>query len=169
MTDRTLSEVIRRTGAKKRSLQLWTDAGIVRVAPSTDRAGSGVHRRYEEGEERLIAILAGLAKLNVPIGWLKYFASEFRKRFANEIRSHDHPTVSKNNIRALERASAGIGNNFLLFSHAGTALFFELISVDGDSAPIDLVRYFREGTALGEATGFIGILDLNVCLKGLRE
>ena len=36
-------------GANKRQVQIWTDAGILRCLPETDRQGRGRQRLYDPG------------------------------------------------------------------------------------------------------------------------
>jgi hypothetical protein len=42
----TLADVVRESSAKRRSVQLWPDADIIRADSSTDRKGTGTHRRF---------------------------------------------------------------------------------------------------------------------------
>jgi DNA-binding transcriptional MerR regulator len=71
----TLAEVVARTGAKRRAVQLWADGGVIESTAETDRAGTGVHRVYDESQVQIAAILAALANnISMPIGELQQLA-----------------------------------------------------------------------------------------------
>ncbi len=164
---RTLSEVAKRTGAKRRSVQLWADAGIIRPVKGTDRAGTGVHRRFSIEEVRLIALLVPLAKWGVPIGWLRYFASEFRRALAEGGRDRFPASPTRERLaRALSRATEGKGKNYLLFMHQVKSLWFEVITDEEGPSSVDLPRYFASPVT---TSSMMGVLDLNASLRGLSE
>ncbi len=165
--DRTLSEVVKLTGAKRRSVQLWADAGAIRLVEGTDRAGTGVHKRFSVGEVRIIALLMPLAKWGVPIGWLRYFASEFRKALAKSTAIRGSRYTTKERLaRALRRAIAGEGKNYLLFMHQEKALWFEVITDEESPARVNLSKCFE---GLLSTYSMMGVLDLNACLHGLGD
>lgn len=64
----TASEIVEKTGGKLRPLMLWADAGAIQAIPMTNRAGSGVHRRFAWPEVRIAAALAIIAPFRLPIG-----------------------------------------------------------------------------------------------------
>jgi hypothetical protein len=68
--DFSLSDLENLTGAKRRSIQLWADAGVIRPYPRTDRRGTGTHRRFSRDEAIIGCIIAGLANRQRPIGEL---------------------------------------------------------------------------------------------------
>jgi hypothetical protein len=78
MTEYTLSELSKATGAKPRSIQLWADAGIIKAAAATERAGSGTHRRFNRQEAVIACILAPFAEQKVAIGGLSQIARGLR-------------------------------------------------------------------------------------------
>jgi DNA-binding transcriptional MerR regulator len=74
MTEYTLSELAKITGAKPRSIQLWADAGIIKAAAATERAGSGTHRRFSRQEAVIACVLATFADQKIAIGGLSQIA-----------------------------------------------------------------------------------------------
>jgi hypothetical protein len=167
----TLSEIVKFTGAKRRSVQLWADAGIVMAVEGTDRAGTGIHRRFEISEVRLIALLVPLAAMGVPIGWLRYFARSFREAFQYDSlkRSRSMNAKERNRIimaRAFERAADGDGHNYLLFTHGKNSLWFDVVTDEESPASVSLPLCF-DAPQLAGPSSFVGVLDLNVTLKEL--
>lgn len=74
----TLADLERITGAKRRSLQLWADAGAIRPEGQS-HAGTGRHRLFSDDETRVAAILAIIASRQIAIGQLVKYAVETRK------------------------------------------------------------------------------------------
>jgi len=166
--DWTLSKVVEVTGAKRRSVQLWADAGIIHAVEGTDRAGTGVHRRFDSNEVKLIALLVPLAKWGVPIGWLRHFAKSFREAFQFEEGGAKRVPMSAEIARAFERAAAGDGKNYLVFAHSEKVLSFDIITDEHGPAYIDPARIEDEWMFL-EGNIVIGILNLNASLRGLEQ
>jgi hypothetical protein len=76
--DFSLSDLEDLTAAKRRSIQLWADAGVIRAYPRTDRRGTGTHRRFSRDEAIIGCIIAGLANRQRPIGELLRLSSVIR-------------------------------------------------------------------------------------------
>ena len=76
--DFSLSDLENLTGAKRRSIQLWADAGVIRAYPRTDRRGTGTHRRFSRDEAIVGCIIAGLAIRQRPIGELLRLSNVIR-------------------------------------------------------------------------------------------
>ena len=55
-------------GARKRQVQIWTDAGILRCLSGTDRQGRGKQRLYDPSEKGFAALAARMADVKTPIG-----------------------------------------------------------------------------------------------------
>ncbi len=164
---RTLSEVVSLTGAKRRSVQIWADRGVIRPVRGTEDAGTGVHRQFSIDEVRLVALLAPLSHLGLPVGWLRYFSAEFRKALHRSAREHrDRAGTREQLARALHRAVANEGRNYLLFTHKEKSLWFEVITDDERAPIVDLGLCFE--APLGTER-FMGVLDLNACLRGLGD
>jgi hypothetical protein len=74
----TLADLERVTGAKRRSLQLWADAGVIEAERGTDRAGSGRHRLFPRKQAIVACIIRGFAERQMAIGELLSIADEIR-------------------------------------------------------------------------------------------
>lgn len=74
----TLQDLVRFTGAKRRSVQLWAEAGAIVAAPATERAGAGVHRSFSEDEVVVACVVAAFAQDNAPIGFLLRVGKDIR-------------------------------------------------------------------------------------------
>jgi hypothetical protein len=66
----TLADITKMTGAKRRSVQLWAEAGAIVAARATERQGSGVHREFDMDEAIVACVVAEIARFGVPIGKL---------------------------------------------------------------------------------------------------
>jgi hypothetical protein len=76
--DYALADLAQVTGAKRRSLQLWADAGVIRAEKSTDRGGSGTHRRFSRDEAIIACIVHGFALHQIAIGELLIISGKVR-------------------------------------------------------------------------------------------
>ena len=159
--DRTLGEVVKLTGAKRRSVQLWADSGVINAVAGTDRAGTGRHRRFAEDEVRLISLLVPLAKLGVPIGWLKSFACGFRKALSGN-------DFSKNSNRVIQRAARGEGRNYLVFTFGEKWLGFDFVTDENGDPMIDPRMGLSFVTENMEAP-FLGVIDISAAFRSLNE
>lgn len=68
--DYSLADVVQITGGKRRSVQLWAEAGAIVAYPKTDKRGTGTHRRFSRDEVIIACCLNGLARRQVGIGEL---------------------------------------------------------------------------------------------------
>lgn len=84
MTDFSLADLTALTGAKRRSVQLWAEAGVLQADLSTERAGTGVHRRFARDEAMVALLVAPFADLRVSIGMLKLLGDQFRQLIAGQ-------------------------------------------------------------------------------------
>lgn len=66
-------------GATKRQVQLWTDAGVIKCLPETDRQGRGRQRLYPTEELPFAAIAHFLSVYQIPIGRLKFYMDLVRQ------------------------------------------------------------------------------------------
>jgi hypothetical protein len=76
----SLSDLAKISGAKRRSVQLWAEGGALLVEPGSDRMGRGTHRKFQQIEAVIAAILARLAPWNISIGRLKRIAEGLRSQ-----------------------------------------------------------------------------------------
>jgi hypothetical protein len=82
--DYSLADVVNISGGKRRSVQLWADAGAIRALPRTDRRGTGTHRRFSRDEVIIACCLNGLARRQVGIGELARIGKALRKLLGQE-------------------------------------------------------------------------------------
>ena len=103
--------VASRVFATKRQVQLWTDGGAIRCLPETDRQGRGRQRLYDPAELPYVALVSYLAKFQVQIGFLKYFA-EWARHY-----TWDEPPCGKSGEfqRWCRRALKGEVESYILF------------------------------------------------------
>lgn len=89
-----LKTLIAHTNESARALQYWSDLGIIRAEPTTDKKGRGRHREYQVDELNFALIAAQLNKLRIPLGDVRAIVGRFR----------DNPSVIK---KALSQQDAG--------------------------------------------------------------
>ena len=77
--DYTLADIVRISGAKRRSIQLWAEAGVIHAHSSTERRGTGTHRRFSKDEAIIASIINVFSKRQVAIGELQRLASALRR------------------------------------------------------------------------------------------
>jgi hypothetical protein len=106
--DYTLSEVVKLTGARRRSVQLWAEAGVIKADGPTERAGSGTHRRFSRDEAVIACIVH--AFVPYPIGELLDVAAAIRRLFSHQPRK---------NRSMIESAVTGSNQVFLVMSWVG--------------------------------------------------
>ncbi|RWC41975.1 hypothetical protein [Mesorhizobium sp.] len=75
----TLAELTSITGAKRRTVQLWAEAGAIQADAATERAGTGVYRRFSRSEALVACMLASLSYLKMSIGELVQRGADLRK------------------------------------------------------------------------------------------
>ena len=167
----TLADVVRRTGAKRRSVQLWADAGVIKSLPDTFLMGSGVHRLFDERELEIAALVGALAELSISIGALKFFADQIRPILAGVPPDLDPWYITAEDAEkirnALNRARKDEGANLLIVAHIGERLWLGIgspasqggLTIDARTRPIAVAR--TKGNPMI-------ILDLNDCLRGIH-
>jgi DNA-binding transcriptional MerR regulator len=80
--DYTLADIMRISGAKRRSIQLWAEAGVIRAYTSTERKGTGTHRRFNRDEVIIASIINVFSTRQVAIGELQRLAGGLRRFIA---------------------------------------------------------------------------------------
>jgi hypothetical protein len=73
-----LADLVKITGAKRRSLQLWADAGVIKAEKGTDRAGTGTHRLFPVEEAVVACIVHAFAQHQIAIGELLIISERIR-------------------------------------------------------------------------------------------
>jgi len=148
--DYSLADVVRMSGGKRRSVQLWAEAGAIRAFSRTDKRGTGTHRRFSREEVVIACCLNGLARRQVGIGELIRIGKGFRK-FLND----------ENSRKDVER----------VISFKGTYEPLLFIIWDEDREPLVLLPDepdFTNIISTDKAHSLTVILPLRRCLAGLR-
>jgi hypothetical protein len=108
----TLADLARVTGAKRRSLQLWADAGVIVPEKSTDRGGSGTHRRFSRKEAIIACIVHAFALHQIAIGELQEISTAIRFF----ILTSEKPKKGRlTDVQILESAIRGEGDATFVF------------------------------------------------------
>ncbi|MHC2334471.1 DNA-binding transcriptional MerR regulator [Bradyrhizobium sp. USDA 4454] len=77
----SLADLARITGAKRRSIQLWADAGVIVPEGDTDRAGTGTHRKFSRDEAIIACLIHPFAARQIAIGELIAISKSVRQSF----------------------------------------------------------------------------------------
>jgi hypothetical protein len=158
----TLVDVVRMSRAKRRSVQLWADAGIIRAESLTERRGTGTHRRFGRNEVIIASIINVFSRRQVAIGELQRLAKSIRKFMK----------AGKN--RMLLEESINGNRRFLVITwsrpHKRVTwnLFPELDAPDVDVTDLDHLEKTL-GTKMGEEFAISVLIPLRRCLAGLRS
>jgi len=75
----TLSDLVRLTGLKPRTLQFWTLNGVIECDPDSAHGGPGKPRRYPDHEAAIAIVLAEITRIPLQVGALKEIAQLVRK------------------------------------------------------------------------------------------
>ena len=145
----TLAELTRITGAKRRSVQLWAEAGVIRAKRETERRGTGTHRKFSRDEAVIACIIHAFAKQQMAIGTLLTISKVVRHWLGN----------------ARGQVESAIGdrkNWFMVYqrSDAGPSIIIM------DQQTNDRSVSFRAEGILKKG-GFAAVILLNDCLAGL--
>lgn len=74
----SLADLVKVTGLKRRTVQVWTEAGVIKAEPQTNQAGTGTHKKFSVHEARIACLLVPLTSLRLPVSMLWYFADQSR-------------------------------------------------------------------------------------------
>jgi hypothetical protein len=66
----SLGDLTAITGAKRRSIQLWADRGVIEAFASTANAGTGIHRAFSRREVIIACVIHPFAERQIAIGEL---------------------------------------------------------------------------------------------------
>lgn len=145
--DYTLANLSKITGAKRRSVQLWAEAGVIQAQPTTERAGTGTHRRFSRNEAIIACIIHAFAIQRRAIGELLTISRAVRSHIAGQ-------GIGRGNVRSmLEAAIAGTEDVCLLYTTGHER---------GPRTTITPISYKNEGAATTElaALGACVLTDL---------
>jgi hypothetical protein len=174
----TLAEVVARTGAKRRAVQMWADGGVIESTAETDRAGTGVHRVYCESEAQIAAILAALVNnISMPIGELRQLAKMIRPYMLSvrvfapgelfDSFTDKLDPVGRRVARGLRRAIDGTGENYLCLAFEVDNLWLDMKTDEEGPVCLNPRRDFT-GTAI-KSRPVVVVLDLTDLLHGLID
>ena len=102
----TLADLVKFTGAKRRTVQLWAEAGAIRADRETERAGTGTHRRFSRTEAIIACILHGFALKKLSIGMLINIGAALRDQLGTD-----------ENLEAVERVMLNDNPMYLIFTY----------------------------------------------------
>jgi hypothetical protein len=111
----TLADLVRVTGAKRRSLQLWADAAVILADRSTDRAGTGTHRRFSRDEAIIACVIHAFALHQIAIGELFHIAIAVRFSIRSDYPEREIRDRAARDRDILEMSIRGEGNAVLVF------------------------------------------------------
>jgi hypothetical protein len=131
----TLADLERVTGAKRRSLQLWADAGVIEADRSTRRAGTGTHRRFSRNEAIIACIIHGFALHQMAIGELFYVSMCLRVWL-----EPGQERVPKRLAGIVNAATRGEGNTLLAVESWLDDSSFQPLSLPPSSKSVDQIR-----------------------------
>lgn len=147
----TLADLVRITGAKRRSLQLWADRGALKADPGTDAAGSGVHRVFSKDEAIIACVLNGFARQEVAIGNLVKVALGIRIAYLRVPQMRE----------TFDEALRGEGRNFLIYNLEGAVTLWSQ-TYSKVSLPHALT------SMIGELSISAVVVDLNASFRNAR-
>ncbi|RWN26531.1 MAG: MerR family transcriptional regulator [Mesorhizobium sp.] len=103
----TLSDLAKITGAKRRTLQLWAEAGV--ILTDEVHGGTGTYRRYSRQEASIACLMVPFARLQMSIGALARLSTNIRRILEGEGQGEFR-------WRDIEASIAGTARSYLLVS-----------------------------------------------------
>lgn len=159
--DYSIAELVDVAGAPKRALIHWAETGVIKADPVTDRAGSGVHRRFSRDEAIVACIINVLSAQKSSIGYLLRTSASIRMTLDDKVFGTDNRSWRF----YYERAIKNDGKNLMLIILGGEGPKRIVLQTDDEGAPQGYDRsifYAIENAALAS------VVSLNVALRGLR-
>jgi hypothetical protein len=99
----SLADLVEITGAKRRSLQIWADRGVIQPIKSTINAGTGVHRLFSRTEAIIACIIHPFALRQIAVGELHQIAAIVRSALVHRDAEWDRKSLAE----VLEEMIAG--------------------------------------------------------------
>jgi hypothetical protein len=145
----SLADLTRMSGAKRRTVQLWAEGGVLVAEPATERQGSGVHRAFSRNEAIIVLILSRLTAVSPPIGRLRFIAGRIRKH----LKANDW------------------GKELIEDTIRGECSAFLSVYFDGQVALSRNEKFSRNATidALSECNEAVVVVLLDIALSALRS
>ena len=132
----TLAELADLVGAKRRTLQLWAEAGVIEAEPGTLRSGKGAYRRYARKEVIIACLVYAFARrLQSPIGVLTDLGSMLRTQL------HAADAAAK-----IDEAIEDPENQLFLIAHGDDSVpeapvFSHMVTADRRKVELRLIGY----------------------------
>jgi hypothetical protein len=161
----SLGDLERRTGVKRRILQIWGESGVLFPEGATAHGGKGVHRRFPASEAIVAVLMKPLAEANIQVGHLAGLAQVVRNGLgvhpppeAYGTAGLSHPAIRDRFpgmrygqgipaiAHTLSRALRGEGENYLLVAYDPTS-FATVGTIEEDDPqnppPSGIAAFFR--------------------------
>lgn len=145
-----LADLVKAIGAKRRTVQLWAEAGVLFADPHSERAGSGTHRSFGVDEVVIGCIINAFALNGMQIGKLLMHSKQLRIDLAVSAGIRREIRMAIDNDTRVYLASAG--NDTIIFTRDEVAA----------AMPIALGR-------LGANNPSLIVVHLNTCLASAGE
>ena len=152
----TLADLTKLTGAKRRSVQFWAEAGALKAEAETERSGSGTHRRFGRDEAIIACVLHQFAQQQIAIGHLIEVSVGFR----HLLDMHDGKVR-----HVVERAIEDDGKNFYLYVPT-TSERKGVVFTDEDGIEPSFFQILKD---LEVDVSFVAVIDLNIALSSVRD
>jgi DNA-binding transcriptional MerR regulator len=171
----TLSDLVRVTGAKRRSLQLWADAGVIRSSRDTDRAGTGTHRLFSQDEAIVACIIRGFAMHQIAIGELRHISARVREALRPGPHKTDDELIDKEKRAAVIQAAIDGDASWLLTYESWRKDVRASEELPPDWRTVCTVTALKAGKTIPkplhitEPDGFVAIICLATYLSKLNE
>ncbi len=120
-----ISVLMADTGEKARALQHWSDIGILRAEPDTDKKGRGRYREYVAepyfGERKWALVASALNELRIPLGEIRSIVDNLRAFGGpnfEEAEKSKQIAINKFRVSFFYKALAGDGDVIVLIGQS---------------------------------------------------
>ena len=144
MSDYTLADLTRITGAKRRTVQLWAEGGVIIAMSGTGHGGKGTHRRFSRDEVILACIAHAFARQQMPIGTLLRATEMLRGALVNP-----------NQKSIIEKAIKNTAKIYMILKGSGAPRFVHSLA-DGSANEELGIAIIDEGQAKEDLAGLVG-------------
>lgn len=156
---------------KPRTLQVWTDAGVLLAESDTDRQGRGTHRRYRRSEVIIALIMSEMYQYNFPVGTMKEISGLVRDIIVEDVMFSRSPTKRLNGIKYFDQGNIGVVFSYLISKaiyHSGKVYFCVSTSKTNDY-PYWTGIYVHDRDAVNECEKELGIINDSGKYMGIRS
>ncbi len=126
--DYSLADLTSLTKAKRRTIQVLAEAGAIRANPSTERAGTGTHRRFSRDEAIVACLVNAFARrVQMPIGVILRLSSLVRQMIDDQASMVVIEKAIRNESKVyLILRGSGATKNLIEYNDGGVDNRFEL-------------------------------------------